>query len=322
VEIAKMFASLGFKIDMAALSSFDAGIRKSKGELANFSRGVNEAARKTNVLINRLASLNRGFDISKVATATKEIRANAKAYRKAVSDTVSTVGKFETKLESLMLTLTRTDNHLLNGMSNMLAYSSSVLHARTSVEALVLQIRALRTLGGGRASINLNQGGHGGSRTGSGQPPINNQSSGGSAAAGMAAGGMIQRFLRPTLGAGIVSGGALTAGYALKEIVESGREYQRMATKLQAVSRSAAEFKTNLEYVQQTSQKLGASTVEFGNAYAGIFETTKNSQGVENTRKAYTGFMEFFKVMQMSPEETKGALRAIQQMFNKGKIMA
>jgi hypothetical protein len=221
-----------------------------------------------------------------------------------------------------MLTLKRTDNHLLNGMSNMLAYSSSVLHARTSVEALVLQIRELRTLGGGRASVNLNQGGHGGNRSGSGQPSGGGGAGAASGFAAGAAGGMLQRFLRPTLGAGMVSGGALTAGYALKEIVDVGREYQRMVTKIKAVSRSTEEFNQNMEYLQKTSNELGASTVDFGNAYAGIFEFTKKSQGMGKTQEAYTGFNQFFKVMQMTPDESKGALRAIQQMFNKGKVMA
>ena len=323
MEIAKMFASLGFKIEMGDLSRFDAGIRQSKGELATFSRAVNEAARKTNVLVNRLGAVNAAFDNTKMVNATRALKANAKAYRVAADEASTTVTKFNGKLDTLQLTLTRTDNHLLNGMSNMIAYSSSVLAASTSVEALVLHIRSLRALGGGRSSINVNQNGHGGGRGGSGPSPsgTGGAAGGGGFAAG-AAGGAIQRFLRPTLGAGAVAGGALTAGYALKEVVDSGREYQRMVSKLKAVSRSTEEFNTNLKYVQETSQKLGTSTIEFANAYSGIFEVTKNSQGVENTRKAYTGFMEFFKVMQMSPEESKGALRAIQQMFNKGKVMA
>jgi len=320
VEIAKMFASLGFKIDMAALSSFDVGIRNSKGELAEFSRGVNEAARKTDVLVRRLGALNSSFDAGKIVNATKSIKDNAKAYRKAADDAEVSVGSFSTKLEKLILTLSRTDNHLLNGMSNMIAYSSSVLAAKTSVEALVLQIRELRAMGGGKASINVNQSTHGGARRsgGSESDPSQVMDSG----AAFAAGGIAQRFLRPMLGAGPLAGGALTAGYALKEVVQTGREYQRMVTKLQAVSRSAEEFNQNLKYVQQTSQSLGTSTIEFGNAYAGIFETTKNSQGMQKTQEAYTGFSRFFKVMQMSPEESKGALRAIQQMFNKGKVMA
>jgi hypothetical protein len=319
-----MFASIGFKIDTSDMSRFESIVRGGKGELAKFSRGVNEAARKTNVLINRLNTLNSSFDISKIPKATTALKAQAKSYRAAADHAASTVSRFETKLGSLDLALTRTDGHLLNGMSNMIAYSSSVLHARTSIQALVVQIRELRALGGGRASINVNQNGHGGSRSGSGQP-YGGGGAGGGAASGFAAGaagGMLQRFLRPTLGTGLVSGGALTAGYALKEIVTVGREYQRMATKLQAVSRTSEEFAANLKYVNDVSQKLGTSTVEFGNAYAGIFETTKASQGMTRTQEAFEGFSKFFKVMQMSPEETKGALRAIQQMFNKGKVMA
>jgi len=323
VEIAKMFASLGFKVDMASLNSFDTGIRHSKGEIAKFSREMNEAARKTTVLINRLGTLNSAFDAGKIVNATKTIKANAKAYRKAADDAEVSVGSFSKKLEKLMLTLSRTDNHLLNGMSNMISYSSSVLHASTSVEALVRHIRELRALGGGRASINMNQNGHGGSRDNSGAAGGGvGQPSGGSGAAAFAAGTMVQRFFRPMLGAGPVAGGALTAGYALKEVVQTGREYQRMVTKLQAVSRSTEEFNANLKYVQQTSQKLGVSTVEIGNAFAGIFEVTKSTQGMERTQEAYSGFLKFFKVMQMSADETKGAMRAIQQMFNKGKVMA
>ena len=320
MEIAKMFASLGFKVDMASLNSFDTGIRHSKGEIAKFSREMNEAARKTTVLINRLGTLNSSFDASKIVNATKSIKANSKAYRKAADDAEVSIGSFSKKLEILMLTLSRTDNHLLNGMSNMIAYSSSVLAAKTSVEALVLQIRELRAMGGGKASINVNQSTHGGARRsgGSESSPSQVMDSG----AAFAAGGIAQRFLRPMLGAGPVAGGALTAGYALKEVVQTGREYQRMVTKLQAVSRSTEEFNTNLKYVQKTSQELGTSTVEFGNAYAGIFETTKNTQGIEKTQEAFAGFSKFFKVMQMSSEETKGAMRAIQQMFNKGKVMA
>lgn len=322
MEIAKMFASLGFKIEMSDLSRFDAGIRQSKGELAKFSRAVNEAARKTDVLVRRLGAVNAAFDGTKMVNATRALKANAKAYRIAADEASATIRNFSVKLNNLQIVLTRTDNHLLNGMSNMIAYSDSALHASRSVDVLVANIRALRALGGGRSSINVNQNGHGGGRGGGSPSPSGaGGSSGGGFAAG-AAGGAIQRFLRPTLGAGAVAGGALTAGYALKEVVDSGREYQRMVSKLKAVSRSTEEFNTNLKYVQETSQKLGTSTIEFANAYSGIFEVTKNSQGIEKTQKAFTGFSEFFKVMQMSPEESKGALRAIQQMFNKGKVMA
>jgi len=95
-----------------------------------------------------------------------------------------------------------------------------------------------------------------------------------------------------------------------------------MEMKLQAVSENAAVFNSNLEFVKKTSQELALNVSEFGASYASIFQSAKRVAGVEQIQQMSEGMNKYFRTLQMTPEQIKGSLRAVSQMFNKEAVQA
>lgn len=305
-----MYASLGFKIDSSNLDRFQLKLREVQKQLTAFGNRATATSNKIQTLTSRFSSLrsaiNSGFSSSG---------------RNSFSGSLNTLNQTLDKLrgkERAISTTMRNISGALNILTSSVergtvawnTYATSVTRARTELQQLRASLAQIRSLSG---NINVNGGaggpaggGHGGGRNGSGQATQNPFS-----------------VFAPVLPSGMgVASAAIAGGYAVKQLVDTGRSMQAMQIKLETVSRSAAEFNNNLSYVKKTSNTLALDVEEFGKAYATIFETAKNKAPVQQIQQMTTGFYKFFKALQLTPDEQKGAMRAVGQMFNKDKIMA
>ena len=321
MQVAKLFASLGFKIDTADLSHFESLLNKAQGEMSQFARDTNLANQKLKTMQNRFKATSGALNSTVINKAAGSITKAVNNYVKKVTELVNLDPSVKSVFHKTGVRLDLLANKIDGGTSAWTRYVTQVNAATTSMNNFTAAARARQSANPPRstgAGSGANQGGGAGAR-GSGSRGNNGTNNEQGGMSGMLLGG--QKFGKAFVGQ-MAMGGALGLGYLIKEAVQTGREIDSMIFKLQAVSRSTQEFQSNLKYVRETSQYLAVDVEEFGNAYAQIFQGTKGKYDQDQIQQMFTGFNEYFKTLKMSADDQKGALRGISQMFGKEKVQA
>lgn len=315
MQIAKMFASLGFNIDLGDLNAFEAKLLGARREMANFARFANRSSAAVRKLTKDMKALDAAFDVKKITAAREKMQTSFNTYAKNIDKNSNVLMRFSTQANTTVFDINRLADVTTRGDYAWLSYASAVSNASAQLALVKAQISGVRSVSpvGGIGATTA-----GGARQGAGRP----STSGANVAQNVGMLGGIKSFLAPLTPTGIVGGGALGAGYLLKQIVDAGREYQSLELKIKSVSRSTMEFKDNLAFVNKTSNELALDVKDVGDAYASIFMSAREFKSPPEIQKMVVGFSKFFKSMQLSPEAVKGSFLAIQQMFNKQKITA
>lgn len=323
MQIAKLFASLGFEVDYSQVNAFEARLKTAQKEIKDFAREANNSNRKLQGMVEKLRNINKAFENLNTKKTGGKFHQSTKDYGKQVGKLVATSMKLETTAPIIEKAIERLGKVASENAVTWYNYGIGVDNAKNKLEELLKTIREIRTLGGGRTTITVG-GGSGGARGGAGrpsggagQPPPDDDGGGGFLP--LLFGG--QKFLKPMLGS-MMMGGALGSGYAVKELVQTGRDMDSMIFKLKAITGSTDEFNRSLNFVKNTSQDLAVDVEEVGNAYAQIFQGTKKKYNNQQVESMFSGFMKYFKTLKMSKEDIKGALRGISQMFGKNAIQA
>ena len=333
MQIAKMFATLGFEVDKSGLTAFEAEMRNVSSSIRAVSRDVNRSNRKLRGMNEVLKLLHQTVNRTFTGKASNGITELANTYEKSIKTLSDRGASFDQVSKKVVGALERIDTAIPRGSEAWHKYASELLTVNDRLVALKQNIANIRALTGGRNNINLNGGlgnnggnngggfggGNGGGGFGGGAGQGQGQGGGGGALLFGAGAGL--RALKPFLGS-LAVGGALGGAYALKEAIATGREMDSMIFKLKAVSRGAREFQKNLDFVRNTSQGLALDVETLGNSYAQIFQGTKHKYTQEQIQKMFLGFSKYFKIMKLSKEDQKGALLGISQMFNKDKVQA
>lgn len=317
MQIAKLFASLGFKIDTADLSHFESLLNKAQGEMSQFAKDLNFVNQKLKTMKTRFGQANDALKDTDISKAADRVAKAVDKYVKNAKEIVDIDSKVEKVFLDTGVRLDTLSNKLDGGTSAWNRYEQQVKEATTRMREFTAAARERQSVNPPRstnAGSGSNQGGsRGGSRGNNGH---NDEEEGFGA---MLLGG--QKFGKAFVGQMAV-GGLLGTGYIVKEIVQSGREVVAMEQKLKAVSDTAENFANNMQYVRETSKALAIDIVEFGNSFASIYQSAKSSTDIAGAQEMYTNFNRYFKALQMTPDQIKGSLRAIGQMFNKQQVMA
>lgn len=116
---------------------------------------------------------------------------------------------------------------------------------------------------------------------------------------------------------------ALSAGFVAREIVQAGLAMDGYERSLRAVLGSAEASARELEFVRQEAERVGVEfqplVREYAKLAAAARQTQLEGQGV---RDVFTSIIEVSRVLNLSTEDTRGAIFALQQMLSKGKISA
>lgn len=311
MQIASLFAKAGFQVDTSGLTAFRNEMQKVKTEMTETFKVMGRVNSSLKGVLTRFRSIQGMFDPGKLTSWRTAVAAATRQYVRTMYASQAAINNLSTDAMASAKKLNSFHAVLRGGESSIITYTQAIYHLEAALSRLrqsnsgrQFPLPRPPSLGGGQGGGGAGGGG------------------GGARSVGLLESLGIGALLRPMLPTGMGLGGMLGAGYATKELIQSGREVQAMEIKLQAVSRSALEYQKNLEYVRKTSNLLAMDTVEFGKAYATIFETAKAKASVDDIQRMNTGFNKFFKALQLTPDEAKGAMRAIGQMFNKGKILA
>lgn len=320
-QIASMFASLGFKVDTTGLDAFNNKLREVRGNTA-------VAATNIGVLAERLRSASAALDgvtnrLDKVSL--KKANQNIADSYKSVSTNVGLVEKALTSIQNnqkgITKALGRIHASVKAGEPLWDKYRATVRATKEDLVSINGKMKELRA--NSTVSLRVNQGrsGTGGSSNQSNTRQTNNNNSifgGMFGGRGDFSGG----FFRSMLPAVALAGGLPSAGFAVKETVQAGRERIKMSNIMTASTKDAEEYAKAMEYVRKESNRLGQSTTEMGLGFAKVMQSVQGKLSLEKTQKIFTGFGELMTVMGNSADDQKGVYRAMTQMFSKGKIEA
>ena len=315
MQVAKLFATLGFQVDDSQLVVFENRLRAVRTSTAMFSRNlvnVNTHLRSVRTSMSNLnntmaANLNVNKANARISGSFNNIRSN-------VQRVVRAFDSLETASNKIVPILNRVRGIVHRGSNAWETYAINAIAARAALQAFSAQLASTRAAAGNiNVRVNQNNGG---------SPRPNGGGAGGLGGAGSAAaGGAAGALLRPMLG-GWAAGGLLGAGFAVKELITAGREMQRMDNVMLVSSRNTQEYARSLAFVNKTAQYLGVNIVELGDAYGKTLQASQKSLSLDQTEKMFTGIGELMTTMQLDTEKQQGVFRAFTQMFTKTKVQA
>lgn len=319
-QIASMFASLGFKVDTTGLDAFNSKLREVRGNTVVASRNIGVLAEKLRSASSALDGVTTKLDKVSLKKANQNI---ADSY-KSVASNVGLVEKALTSIQNnqkgITKALGRIHASVRAGEPLWEKYRATVRATKEDLVAVNGKMKELRA--NSTVSLRVNQGrGGSDSRNQSNTRQTNNNNSmfgGMFGGRGDFSGG----FFRSMLPAVALAGGLPSAGFAVKETVQAGRERIKMSNIMTASTKDAEEYAKAMEYVRTESNRLGQSTTEMGLGFAKVMQSVQGKLSLEKTQKIFTGFGELMTVMGNSADDQKGVYRAMTQMFSKGKIEA
>lgn len=312
MQIAKLFAGLGFQVDTSGLSKFRRALGEARSEITNISRGAKTATNQFRSLRRETDKLSSSMNRIRNAGGTRNVGGS---YRQLAGD----IHRANNALNQIAANRSRTTNAIgkinasvMAGVPHWNAYRRSIIQTRQSLQNLngdLARLRAnsridvrIRNTGGGA-------GGHGGGGSGG---------MGGAGALGGALGlrAMMGSFL-PALAVSS-AGGAL--GFGAARGIEAAREQTRMESMILMTSKSGEEFARTIDYVKGEAARLGLSSTELGKSFAQI---NMAARGLDQDTKEqmFTGFSEFMMSMGTSADDQKGIFRAFNQMFSNNRIL-
>ena len=323
-EIAKMFTTLGFKVDMTGLNEFESKLRQLRASSATFARNLNVVGDKLDKVRKKVSSLNSVLNKDLKATGS-----GTSQYYSKLASYVERVDKAHNKLNSttpsVISSLNRIRSSVHRSSNAWERYAQAVTAAKQSLRGL----SGGSGLGsGGRITINnrnITNNYYGGGRGGGSGSPSGRPGQGqGAQGSNTTILGGISGFMRSMTPATMLAGGAVSAGFAVKEVVQAGREVQKMQNVMLMASKGNQEvLKQNLGFVEASAKEMGISYVEFGQAYSKMLMATDTSAlATKDKEKMFKDLSAYMVAIGQSEDEQKGTFRALTQMFTKGRIQA
>jgi len=108
-----------------------------------------------------------------------------------------------------------------------------------------------------------------------------------------------------------------------RSINETGMAFQGVSTALVSITGSSKQAADEMAYLESESERLGLNLLEISKSYMQITAAAKGTtlEG-QATRDIFTAIGEAATVLQLSTDQTNGAIRAITQVMSKGKVQA
>lgn len=319
MQIASLFASLGFKVDTKGLDAFQSKLREVRGDTALFARNARVLAANLRSMSSGLDGVTTRLDKLSLKRANANISESYTEVAKSVARVHNALNGISNNQKRITLSLGKIHSSVKAGEPIWDKYKQSVLETKAALLQVNGQMQQMRK--NSNISVRTGSSGLSSHRTSTPrqQRPFSGMNLGGSE--GLLAGG---GFFRAMLPAVATAGGLPTLGYAVSKIVEQGREVQKMDIVLKMASSSAEEFGRNLEFVRKTAQEVGVDVTEFGQAYAKMLQATKDVKGLglEDKEKMFRDLSIYMRTIGSSADDQQGIFRALTQMFTKGKVQA
>lgn len=329
MELAKLFATVGFKVDMDGLTAFRKELATVKTEVTGTAVAVGNLKNQLRGMTASFKSLNRSIDTDRVSNWRKNVNAAASDFYKLHMANATSLQRSSDWIDNFIRNMVRLDGAINGRAVKVREYADAIGHLAQNFFML-----KQATAGIGRfrqvpsSMLSQAQGGtmrqpsqRGGGGSGGGGGDANQYIGYWGRASGFAKSGPAA-FLRPMLPTGMGLFNAVAAGYGFKELVNTGREMMQLELMLKTVSGGLDDFNSNLEFTRKVSNDLGIDVQNLTESYAKFYLAGKPLFTRDTLQEAFKGTQSYFRLLGMTPEKIKLANKAIEQMMNKQRVNA
>ena len=316
MQIAKMFASLGFNVDTSGLDKFRQNIKLARTDITNMGRDAGTASTKLTGLSKALDGLSNKLDKVSVKKANDAITKSYENVSLSVSKVEKALKSIEANQKGITKALGKIHSSVKAGEPLWEKYRASVVATKEALKDVNGKMKELRA--NSTVSLRVNQG----SGTSGSQRREQPNSGFFGGMMGGTSGGFAGGFFRSMLPAVAMAGILPAAGFAAKEVVQRGRDQQRMENILMFATKDASQFGDALQYVRKEALRLGLDSAELGRAFAQVSMSASESLSMTDRKKMFTDMSEYIMTTGSSREDQKLIFKAVNQMFSLGRMQA
>jgi len=121
----------------------------------------------------------------------------------------------------------------------------------------------------------------------------------------------------------VASLGSMGVAYLTSEITQTGLELQRMKATLEASSTSAQDSSKQFEYLRGVADRLGVSYSSLSRPFARLMIAGREAgRTFEDITPVFEGLITASAALGLSVDDTRGVVKAFEQMMSKGKVQA
>lgn len=325
MQVAKLFASLGFNVDLTGYNLFEQKLKTVRKETRAYAVSLKTIRTRLNNVSTALDGVNKKLDASKVKASNQRIATSANRLANAVERSAKSLGDVVSQGHRVATTITEINTRLGKGVSGWKYYNKELDEARSKLGLISASIKGIPS----HKTITVRTNNVGGGSRGSSSNPYSHGNTAQQAGAMAFLGTGVKDFFRSMTPATALAGGLVTAGFATKEIVERGREMKKMeiimksaSEEVEGVSTATEHWKESMKYVRGEAHRLGQDVYEMGMGFAKMQQATKGKLNWNDRKTLFTGMAELSTTYGLSGDDQKGVWRALTQMFTKGKIEA
>lgn len=309
MEVAKLFASVGFRVDTKNLDTFDTRLANTQLKFVGFANAIDNVGKQASQAINPVNNLLRALDFKGKATGIAPL-ANAleKLERSVKSINMS---DFHSKMQKLTYALNEARPSINRNANAWERYADAVTRAKMAVGgSWSTGARAPRAPSSFAAGAGFGLGASAGGYVSS--PHYTPQS----------------RLLAPMVGShlaylgssGVMAG--VGAIYATKATLDRAQENVTAENFVKMASRDDAEFQANTKWLWERSQYYGTDINANMEGFGKIYMNTEESLGREKSLAVIEDIMKYNTAMHTSREAQKFINKSLYQMAGTAQVNA
>lgn len=316
MQIASMFASLGFKVDTSGLDKFKQSLASARGEFKNLNQGVKQSSKHLRSLKSALDSVDTALNKVRGAGANNKIIVSYRDMAKAVENVDKHLRNISSHQQNTTKAIGKINSSVHAGVKHWNDYANAVNRARDALRQVRSRVRELQH--NNRIDINVNERRNGG-RGGNGNNSANGGALGGTTIIPLGGRRMLAGLFGGSLQSALLGGGIASVGYGATQAVKASQEQTRMEMALTMSSKNLREFDDSLKYVKEEALRLGLTSVDLGKAFAQV-NIAAEGLSQDQKKRMFSGVNEYMATVGLDKEAQGGVYRAMYQMFSKGKI--
>ena len=316
MQIASMFASLGFKVDTSGLDKFKQSLASARGEFKNLNQGIKQSSKHLRSLKSALDSVDTALNKVRGAGANNKIIVSYRDMAKAVENVDKHLRNISSHQQNTTKAIGKINSSVHAGVKHWNDYANAVNRARDALRQVRSRIQDIRS--NSNISINVRQSGNlnGRGSNASGSP---SNATGGTTIIPLGGRRMLAGLFGGSLQSAILGGGIASLGYGAVQAVKASQEQTRMEMALTMSSKNLREFDDSLKYVKEEALRLGLTSVDLGKAFAQV-NIAAEGLSQDQKKRMFSGVNEYMATVGLDKEAQGGVYRAMYQMFSKGKI--
>ena len=317
MQIASMFASLGFKVDTSGLDKFKQSLASARHEFTNLNQGVKQSSKHLRSLKSALESVDTALNKVRGAGANNRIIVSYRDMATAVEKVNKHLQNITTHQPNTTKAIGKINSSVHAGVQHWKDYADAVNRARDALRQVRRRVLDLQS--NNRININVNERRSGSTSNIGGTSNATGGMLGGTTIIPLGGRRMLAGLLGGSLQSAILGGGIASVGYGASQVVKAGQEQTRMEMALTMSSKNLSEFDDSLKYVKEEALRLGLTSVDLGKAFAQV-NIAAEGLSQDQKKRMFSGLNEYMATVGLDKEAQGGVYRAMYQMFSKGKV--